>query len=332
MIRRVSICAEELYLLGLLTNGDLIALIDEPVPFIVRHVIGVIQRWVDQSAPDSTAGSRRIDLVGVVLRWPIPVLAINIADVDDEFARQLGTVSKQPLSHVPLMAMRIKCLSQETRRTSGCDDRAAVQAPIRVVIRVGCGYSTGCRGAEIACVGDVRNLRPACTNDILLVLCQDVSSANPRRIVPRVLSRNLELFISSRDPVRTNTGSDRQPLDRMPPVLDIPGIVTSPDIAAQKAIRAIYRLRMENSVTLRNVVWIVESCIFLNDAAMIGIVRRCLVELTRLQVEPTSKLMRPPCLRNVIGGIACNGRFLSRAYRHRREIVQSRKRGALTCE
>src|SRR6202021_124055 len=193
-------------------------------------------------------------------------------------------------------------------------------------------YSTGCRSAEIACVGDVRNLRPACTNDILLVLCQDVSSANPRRVVPRVLSRNLELFISSRDPVRTNTGSDRQPLDRMPPVLDIPGIVTSPDIAAQKAIRAIYRLRMENSVTLRNVVWIVESCIFLNDAAMIGIVRRCLVELTRLQVEPTSKLMRPPCLRNVIGGIACNGRFLSRAYRHRREIVQSRKRGALTCE
>src|ERR1700727_1793852 len=90
----------------------------------------------------------------------------------------------------------------------------------------------------------------------------------------------------------------------MPPVLDIPGVIIRADITRQIIDRTVCRLSMENGVALRRIVGVIERCIFLNDAASVGIVRRALVELMRLQIEPTSKLMRSPRLGDVVSDVS----------------------------
>src|ERR1700723_2712363 len=136
MIRRVGICAEELEFLSLLTNGYLVTPIHKPVPLVVCYVIGIIQRRVDEPAPhSSSAHGRGVNLVRVILRGPVSVLTIDIANVDDKLSGQLCAIAHKPLSYISLVAVRIEGLAEEACRASG-RNYLAVYASVWVVVSV----------------------------------------------------------------------------------------------------------------------------------------------------------------------------------------------------
>src|ERR1700722_17666600 len=116
VIGGVGVSAEELQLPRLLADRDLDSLIDEPVPLVVRHMVGIVECRIDESTPDSSTGAGCVDLVSINLRRSISVLPMNVARVDYNFAGQLGTIANEPLSNISLMTVGIEGLAQKTGR------------------------------------------------------------------------------------------------------------------------------------------------------------------------------------------------------------------------
>src|SRR5580704_5499837 len=179
MIRRVGIRAEELEFLSLLADGNFIAPVHKPVPLIVRHIVGIVQRRIDESAPYcSAASSGCVNLVRVILGRSVSVLAIDIANVDDKLSRQLRAIAYKPLSNISLVTVWIEGLAKEACRTSG-RNYLAILASVRVVVSVRLCDGAGCGRAQITGIGDIGDFCPACADHVLLILCKDIGSAYP---------------------------------------------------------------------------------------------------------------------------------------------------------
>jgi hypothetical protein len=108
-----------------------------------------------------------------------------------------------------------------------------------------------------------------------------------------VLRRHLEDRIPSGNPVCTKTRRHCQPIEWMPTILDIPGVVVGDDIAAQQTA-LIHRLGMECCVALTGIVGIIQDNILLNQRSVVGIKSRGLAALVWLEIEARLNLVRPP--------------------------------------
>ena len=84
--------------------GDLDALIDKPVPLIIRDQILCVGGRIGQSLPYIVD----VEVVDVDLGGAVAVFAIHVADVEKKIAGKLGFVADQPLLDVALVAAAVE--------------------------------------------------------------------------------------------------------------------------------------------------------------------------------------------------------------------------------
>src|ERR1017187_5910000 len=218
----------------------------------------------------------------------------------------LPAVTHHPLLHVTLMTLGVDAA---VGGESGSGGRAEYGAPCAVevqVVLVALRRRAAAGAAKVTRVGDIRHASPVGAHDVLVVLGQQIRSADAWCIVPGVRRGDVEEPVLAGNPVGAKARGDGEAGKGAPPVLRVVRVIVGADVAGDEAAGGGDGVAMEGNHAGGRVIGVAKHIILVVEAA-VGIISGRFGGRPGLQVNPGLDFVRTGSLGDVITHVVGDG-------------------------